>query len=183
MIEKELQSVVEAQRAFFGTGVTLDVGWRIRQLKRLRRGVVAYEKEFERALREDLGRSEVEGYLCDVIPTVIEIDEIIRGLRRWTRTERHYSGMMCFPSVVTKVYKMPYGVTLLISPFNFPILLTLGVLAASISGGNTAVLKTSSKSRACCGAEEVYRRDVSARVCHAGGGGTRRGGHAAGDAV
>ena len=45
---------------------------------------------------------------------------------------------MLFPSAVTRVYKMPYGVSLIISPFNFPILLTLGVLAASISGGNTA---------------------------------------------
>ena len=55
---------------------------------------------------------------------------------------------MCFPSTSTTVYKMPYGVSLIISPFNFPILLTLGVLAASISGGTTAVLKTSSKSAA-----------------------------------
>ena len=55
---------------------------------------------------------------------------------------------MCFPSTSTNVYKMPYGTTLIISPFNFPVLLTLGVLAASISGGNTAVLKTSSKSAA-----------------------------------
>jgi NAD-dependent aldehyde dehydrogenases len=56
---------------------------------------------------------------------------------------------MCFPSIFTKVYKMPYGVTLVISPFNFPMLLTMGVLAASIAGGNTAVIKTSSKSPAC----------------------------------
>ncbi|MBQ9827421.1 MAG: aldehyde dehydrogenase family protein, partial [Lachnospiraceae bacterium] len=54
----------------------------------------------------------------------------------------------CFPSMRTTVYKMPYGVSLIISPFNFPMLLTLGVLAASICGGNTAVLKTSSKSAA-----------------------------------
>ena len=53
---------------------------------------------------------------------------------------------MCFPSTRTTVYKMPYGVTLLISPFNFPVLLTLGVLAAAISGGNTAVIRTSAKS-------------------------------------
>ena len=55
---------------------------------------------------------------------------------------------MCFPSTRTTVYKMPYGVSLIISPFNFPMLLTLGVLAASIAGGNSAVIKTSSKSAA-----------------------------------
>lgn len=147
--QEEIQQVVLAQRVFFHTGQTLDVKWRIAQLKRLRCAVLSYEREFEQALAADLGRSEVEAYLCDILPTVTEIDETIRGLRRWARPECHYSGLMCFPSLVTKVYKMPYGVTLIISPFNFPILLTLGVLTASIAGGNTAVIKASSKSAAC----------------------------------
>ncbi len=51
--------------------------------------------------------------------------------------------------MTTKVYKIPYGVTLIISPFNFPVMLSIGVLAASISGGNTAILKMSSKSSHC----------------------------------
>ena len=147
--EEEIRQVVHAQRTFFRTGQTLDVKWRITQLRRLRHAVLAYEREFEQALAEDLGRSAVEAFLCDILPTVTEIDETIRGLRRWARPECHYSGLMCFPSLVTKVYKMPYGVTLIISPFNFPILLTLGVLTASIAGGNTAVIKASSKSAAC----------------------------------
>ena len=147
--QEEIQQVVLAQRDFFRTGQTLAVKWRIAQLKRLRCAVLSYEQEFEQALAADLGRSAVEAYLCDILPTVTEIDETIRGLRRWARPECHYSGLMCFPSLVTKVYKMPYGVTLIISPFNFPILLTLGVLTASLAGGNTAVIKASSKSAAC----------------------------------
>ena len=147
--QEEIQQVVLAQRFFFRTGQTLDVKWRIAQLKRLRCAVLSYEQEFEQALAADLSRSVVEAYLCDILPTVTEIDETIRGLRRWARPECHYSGLMCFPSLVTKVYKMPYGVTLIISPFNFPILLTLGVLTASLAGGNTAVIKASSKSAAC----------------------------------
>lgn len=148
MTTNNIQSIVEAQRAFFRTGETLDVKWRINQLKRLRAAVRDHSQEMEQALADDLGRSAVEAYLCDVLPIVTEIDETIRGLRRWARPECHYSGLMCFPSIVTKVYKMPYGVTLIISPFNFPMLLTLGVLAASIAGGNTAVIKASSKSSA-----------------------------------
>jgi len=140
---------VSRQRDYFLSGKTLDINWRLVQLRRLKEGVKAYEKEFEAALKQDLGRSEVEAYLCDILPTITEIDETLQGLRRWARPECHYSGLMCFPSVVTKVYKMPYGVTLIISPFNFPILLTLGVLTASLAGGNTAVIKTSSKSAAC----------------------------------
>lgn len=147
--ETEIIGILESQRAFFRNGKTLDVRWRIEQLKKLKAAVISHENEIEQALAKDLGRSAVEAYLCDIGPTISEINETIAGLRKWTRPECHFSGLLCFPSIVTKVYKMPYGVTLIISPFNFPILLTLGVLAAAIAGGNTAVIKTSSKSTAC----------------------------------
>ena len=147
--QQELHAVVDSQRAYFRTGATLPVGARIEALKKLKAAVIKNEKRLEEALQKDLGRTAVEAYLCDIGPTVTEINETIRGLRRWAKPETHFSGLMCFPSITTKVYKMPYGVTLIISPFNFPVLLTLGVLAASIAGGNTAVLKTSSKSSHC----------------------------------
>ncbi len=143
--EADIHKIVEKQRAFFRTGTTLDVKWRREQLKKLKRAVIEHEKEFEAALREDLGRSTVEAYLCDVGPIIVEINETLRGLKKWAKPERHFSGLMCFPSITTTVYKMPYGVSLIISPFNFPMLLTLGVLTASIAGGNTAVIKASSK--------------------------------------
>ena len=151
-----IAGIVERQRKFFRSGATLDVSWRIKQLKKLKSAVLAHEKEFEDALAADLGRSRVEAYLCDIGPIVVEVNEMIRGLRRWARPERHFSGLMCFPSLITKVYKMPYGVTLVISPFNFPILLTLGVVAASICGGNTVVIKSSAKSSACTAALKSF---------------------------
>lgn len=147
--ESAIEAVVDKQRQYFRTGETLPVKFRIRQLKKLKAAIIANEKTLEEALAKDLGRSAVEAYLCDIGPTIVEINETIRGLRKWARAECHYSGMMCFPSLKTKVYKMPYGVTLLISPFNFPVMLTLGVLNASIAGGNTAVIKASSKSPEC----------------------------------
>ena len=147
--EDEIREIVAAQRRFFRTGQTLPVKWRIQQLKRLKAAVIAHADEFTAALAEDLGRSEVEAYLCDVGPIIVEINEMISGLRRWARPEWHFSGLMCFPSIITKVYKMPYGVSLVISPFNFPILLTIGVVAAAMCGGNTVVVKSSSKSAAC----------------------------------
>ena len=143
-----IREIVSAQRKFFRTGATLPVNWRIKQLKRLKEAVLAHEKEFEEALAADLGRTPVEAYLCDIGPIVTEINEMLCGLRRWARPEWHFSGLMCFPSMSTKVYKMPYGVSLVISPFNFPILLTIGVVAAAMAGGNTVVIKSSSKSSA-----------------------------------
>ncbi len=144
----KIQEMVAKQRSFFRSGVTLDVKWRLEQLKKLKAAVLAHEEELEKALYDDLGRSKVEAYMCDIGPVIVEINETIRGLKKWARPEKHYSGLMCFPSMCTTVYKLPYGVTLIISPFNFPILLTLGVLTASMAGGNTAVIKTSSKSAA-----------------------------------
>ena len=158
--EIEIHGIVVKQRAFFRSGKTLDVSWRIEQLKKLKAAVIAHEEVFEQALHEDLGRSRAEAYLCDIGPILVEINETIKGLRRWAKPEKHFSGLMCFPSLTTKVYKMPYGVTLIISPFNFPILLTIGVLLASLAGGNTAVIKTSSKSKACSEALKKFIAEV-----------------------
>ena len=146
--QERIQEIVANQRRFFRSGKTLDINWRLHQLKKLKAAVIAHEEELEKALYEDLGRSRTEAYLCDIGPVIVEINETIRGLKKWAKPEKHYSGLLCFPSTCTTVYKMPYGVSLIISPFNFPILLTLGVLTASIAGGNTAVIKTSSKSAA-----------------------------------
>ena len=158
--QQTVHELVEKQRAFFRTGTTLDVSWRIEQLKKLKKAVLDHRELLETALYEDLRKSKTEAYLCDLGPVIVEVDEILRGLKKWARPERHFSGLMCFPSTRTDVYKMPYGISLIISPFNFPILLTLGVLAASISGGNTAVLKTSSKSAACTEALKTMIADT-----------------------
>ena len=147
-----IHGLAERQRAFFRSGKTRDVGWRLEQLKKLRDAIRRFEPELLAALAEDLGRSEAEAYFCDVGAVLAEINETIRGLRRWARPETRFSGLTCFPSLVTRVYKQPYGVTLIISPFNFPFMLSLGVLTASLAGGNTAVIKASSKSVACTAA-------------------------------
>jgi len=156
--EESIKELVSNQREYFRTNETLDISFRIRQLKKLKQAVIENETVLEQALFEDLGRSEVEAYLCDIGPVIVEINEIIHSLRKWAKPEKHYSGILCFPSTQTTVYKMPYGVSLIISPFNFPILLTLGVLAYCIGAGNTAVIKTSSKSASCT---NILRKIIS----------------------
>ena len=158
--EELVHSVVEDQKAFFRTGATLDVSWRIEQLRKLRKAIKANEASMVRALNEDLGRHPAEGYFCDIGTVIVEIDEAIQGLRRWARPDYLFSGLMCFPSVLTKVHKMPYGTVLIISPFNFPFYLSLGVLVAAIAGGNTAVIKASSKSRNCTAVLKEVIRDT-----------------------
>ncbi|SDA54264.1 aldehyde dehydrogenase (NAD+) [Butyrivibrio sp. INlla18] len=156
--KEDIEEIVNVQREFFLKGETLDVNFRIEQLRKLKAAVIANEKDLEKALADDLGRAPLEAYFCDIGSLILELNETIRGLKRWARPETHFSGIHCFPSIVTKVYKMPYGVSLIISPFNFPVLLSLGVLTASLAGGNTAVIKTSSKSVHCT---EVVKRIVA----------------------
>ena len=143
-----IHQIVLNQREYFSSGVTYDIKFRKEQLKKLRKALLDNQKQIIDALHEDLGRCEVESYFCDIGDVVMEINEYIKGLNKWSKPETHFSGLACFPSIFTKVYKNPYGVTLIISPFNFPVLLSIGVLAASIAGGNTALIKASSKSKA-----------------------------------
>ena len=146
--KEDIHNIVEKQRQFFNTGITLDVKYRIEQLKKLKKMLKDNQEKIIEALHIDLGRSPMESYLVDIGDTIMEIDEYIKGVKKWNKPEKHFSGLACFPSFRTHVYKIPYGVTLIISPFNFPVMLSIGVVAASIAGGNTALIKCSSKSAA-----------------------------------
>ena len=158
--KEAIHDLVTRQKRYFRSNYTLDIDWRIHQLKRLKTAINLYEDDLIDALMEDLGRSETEAYLADIGSVIMEINETIAGLKRWARPELHLSGPACFPSIFTRVYKMPYGTTLIISPFNFPVMLSIGPLAAAIAGGNTAVIKASSKSPATTKALQKILSDI-----------------------
>ena len=167
--KEQIEALVAKQRAYFRSGATLDVEFRILQLKRLKTAMQIYEEEIKEALAQDLGRDGAEAYFCDIGTVILETNEMIKGIRKWAKPETHFSGLVCFPSVTTRVHKMPYGTALIISPFNFPFTLSFGVLAAAIAGGNTAVIKASSKSPACTAVmqrlvEEVWPKEYIAVV-------------------
>lgn len=142
-----VNSLVKNQKDYFNSGATLPISFRIKQLKRLKKMLLDNENLLIEALHLDLGRSETEAYLFDIASSLLEINENIKNIKKWAKKEVHYSGLLAFPSTKTYVYKLPYGVSAIISPFNFPVFLSIGVLVASIGAGNTAILKTSSKSK------------------------------------
>ena len=76
--ESDVKKIVDMQREFFRTGKTLDIDFRIRQLKRLKMAVITHRKELEEALNKDLGRAPLEAYFCDVGSLVLEINETIK---------------------------------------------------------------------------------------------------------
>ena len=102
---EKVHEIVENQRKFFKTGETLPVKFRIAQLKKLKQMIKKYEDDITFALFKDLGRSTEEAYFCDVGTVITEANETIHGLRKWAKPESHFSGLMCFPSKTTKVYK------------------------------------------------------------------------------
>ena len=93
--KETIHELVTRQKQYFRTNETLDIDWRIRQLKRLKTALSLYEDDLIAALMSDLGRSETEAYLADIGSVIMEINETIQGLKRWARPELHLSGPAC----------------------------------------------------------------------------------------
>ncbi len=142
-----ITDIVQAQRTFFRTGETLPIKYRKQALNKLKKAIQAHEKELLEALHTDLGKSEMEAYMCEVGLTISEIDYISARLRRWARNKRVCTPLANFPAKSFTVQE-PYGVTLIMSPWNYPVLLTLEPLVGAIAAGNCCVLKPSDYSPA-----------------------------------
>lgn len=138
----EIQELVSAQRAFFRTGATRELSFRKEALAKLKGAIQAREGELLAALRADLGKSDAEGYLCEVGLTLAELSFAERHLSRWARERRVGTPLALFPARSTLIPE-PYGVALIMSPWNYPLLLTLDPLIGAIAAGNCCVVKPS----------------------------------------
>lgn len=145
MTETAIHEIVEQQRAYFATGATLDVAARIDALKRLQSSIIRHENAIHEALRLDLGKSGMESYMCETGLTRSEITYMLRHIRSFAREKRVHTPLAQFHS---RSYRKPspYGVALIMSPWNYPFLLTIDPLVDAIAAGNTAVLKPSAYS-------------------------------------
>ena len=148
MENTEMKKIIDRQRAFFHTGTTLDVSFRIAALKRLQHMIRRHEKEIEAALLLDLKKSSFESYMCETGLVRDEIHYMLRHIRSFAKEQDVRTPLAQFCS---RSYRKPspYGVTLIISPWNYPILLTLDPLIDAIAAGNTVILKPSAYSPAC----------------------------------
>ena len=147
MNKEQIDLLVEKQRAFFATGATLDVNYRIAALEKLRNALQEQEAAIADAIRSDLGKSPEESYMCETGIVLGEISYMLRHIRSFAREKTVATPLAQFAS---RSYKkpMPYGVTLIMSPWNYPLMLTLDPLVDAIAAGNTAVLKPSAYSPA-----------------------------------
>lgn len=145
MTAEEIKKLTEEQRRFFETGATLELSYRIQALKRLKACIKKREEEILAALKKDLGKSRTEGYMCEVGLTLSEIGFMLSHIRRYAAEKRVHTPLAQFPSR-SYVKPSPYGVTLVMSPWNYPFLLTMEPLADALAAGNTVILKPSAYS-------------------------------------
>ncbi|MBQ7377564.1 MAG: aldehyde dehydrogenase [Clostridia bacterium] len=147
MTANEINALLSKQRDFYKSGKTLPVSFRITMLKKLRAAIQTHEKEITDALYADLGKSEHESFMCECGMALSELSYMIKHTRKFAKEKRVRTPLAQFPS---RSYQKPspYGSVLIMSPWNYPLLLTLGPLANAIAAGNTAILKPSAYSPA-----------------------------------
>ena len=147
MTKEEISRLLARQRAYFETGATIPVAFRQAQLDRLYAAVKKYEKDIHNALREDLGKSGFESFLCETGLVLSEISWMRRHVKGLSRARAAATPLAQFAS---RSYRqpVPYGNVLIMSPWNYPFLLTLDPLADAIAAGNTAIVKPSAYSPA-----------------------------------
>ena len=138
----KILETVACQRAFFQTGQTLPVAFRLDALERLEKAIRTRESEICDALRADLNKSASESYMCEIGMTLAELSYVRRHLRRWAKKTHVLSPLAQFPASSFMV-KNPYGIVLIMSPWNYPFMLTMEPLIGALAAGNCCVVKPS----------------------------------------
>ncbi|MFI8705752.1 aldehyde dehydrogenase [Bacillus sp. NPDC077411] len=137
-----IASIVERQKSYFYSGKTRGIDERKQQLRALYESIQRYESEIFAALKLDLNKSEHESYTTEIGYTLKEISFMIKNLSKWSKPKRVKTAMTHIGSK-GKIIPEPYGVTLIIAPWNYPFQLAIAPLVGAIAAGNTVVLKPS----------------------------------------
>lgn len=145
MTETEIRQIVENQRTYFYTGATLPLSHRIEALKKIQSYILTHETEIGKAIRKDLGKSDFESYMCETGLVLSEITYMLKHIRSFAKEKNVLTPLAQFHSRSFKK-PSPYGVALIMSPWNYPFLLTIDPLIDALAAGNTVVLKPSAYS-------------------------------------
>ena len=157
-----LDTLLENQRAYFAAGKTLPLSARTAALRRLYQAIKERETEICEALAADLGKGRFESYMCEIGMVLSEITHALRHIKKWAGPRRVKTPLAQFPSK-SYVKPSPLGNTLIMSPWNYPFLLTVGPLVDAIAAGNTAIVKPSAYSPATSALVQSLLTDVFAR--------------------
>ena len=141
MIEN-ISKKYEKQKKFFNSGTSKSIQYRINSLKKLKKNISLNENEIINALKSDLGKSETETFFSEIALIYIEINLALKNVKRWSKRRKVSSSLINFLSS-DYIIPEPYGVTLNISPWNYPFQLSISPLIGAVAAGNTVILKPS----------------------------------------
>ncbi len=159
MKSEEIKKRIAAQKAYFAAGKTIPVECRIQSLKRLERVLRLHEEDLFQALQQDLGKSTAESYMCEIGLVYSELHFMLRHIKKFSREKRVATPIS---QAVSRSYTKPSprGTVLIMSPWNYPVMLTLDPLIDALAAGNTAVLKPSAYAPACTRALEAIIKEA-----------------------
>lgn len=146
MTKEEIEELINKQRDYFKKGNTLDYKYRKKKLKQLKQVIKENELELLEALKKDLGKSYNEGYMCEVGLVYDEINYLVKHIKKFSKPKRVRTPLA---QAISKSFTLPspYGVVLIMSPWNYPFLLSFDPLVEAFSAGNTIVFKPSRYSK------------------------------------
>jgi len=156
---EQISSILKAQRAFFTSGESRDLGSRREALKKLKIMIVENEHMIIDALNEDLRKAPFESYASEVGLVLKEIDHHLKNLKKWTKTRKAFTPIVLFPS---KAYirREAYGLVMIMAPWNYPFSLLLTPLVGAIAAGNCVVLKPANYAHATASLLEHLIRET-----------------------
>lgn len=141
----DIKEIVKKQRALFQTNTTKDLNYRKVMLQKLLLVVEKHEEEILHALEQDLGKSRTEAYMTEVSIVYSEIRHALKHLKQWAKPKRVPGTLAIFPSS-SYIYSEPFGVVLILAPWNYPFNLAMAPLVGAIAAGNTSIIKCSKSS-------------------------------------
>lgn len=139
---KKYEEIIKNNKEFFKSGKTLDISYRKNALIKLREAIENYEDRILYSLKLDLGKSEFEAYETELGIVKSELKNTIKNLEKWSSIKKVRSTIMN-PLSKNRIYNQPYGVCLILSPWNYPLQLSIMPLIGSIAAGNCTILKLS----------------------------------------
>ena len=142
MYLQEIDEIFNKQKEYYSTQITKDVNFRINQLDKLKSAIQEYEDKITEAIKKDFDKCEFEVFETEVGITLSEIKHVRNKIKKWSEPQK-VKTPLTNPGAKTYIYKQPYGVCLIMSPWNYPFYLCISPLIGAIIGGNCAVVKPS----------------------------------------
>ena len=137
-----IPNIISTQKTFFNSQKTKSISYRLSVLKHLKKEIQLQEQAIFNALKKDFKKPEFESFISEYGLVISELDLAIKNLKQWAKPKRVRASFLTFPSK-DYIYKEPYGIVLVIAPWNYPFLLAINPLIMAIAAGNTVVLKPS----------------------------------------